>query len=80
MSNLRVTYTTTTLLRVKYTKRFGRIQNMTRPTVKIKRATIVTKKAIHILIDTTRRRKRTTTTSPSPVNKVEPLLNNCPKL
>ena len=45
---------------------------MTRPTVTIKSATIVTKKAIHILIVKTRRRKRTTTTTiTSPVKKVQ---------
>ena len=54
---------------------------MTRPTGKIKSATIVTKKAIHILIVQKIRRKRTTTTTCTiPVNKVNPVLKTCPKI
>ena len=53
----------------------GILKHMKRPTVKIKSATIVTKKAIHILIVPTTRRKGTmTNTSPSPVKKVKPVL------
>ena len=49
---------------------------MTIPTGKIKSATIVTKKAIHILIVQTRRGKTTTTKMKSlcKVNKVKPVL------
>ena len=48
---------------------------MIRPTGKIKIDTIVTEKAIHIrFVPTIKRKRTTTTTSPSPVNKVKPVL------
>ena len=48
---------------------------MTRPTVKIKSATIITKKSIHLLIVPTRIKKRTKmTTIPSTVKKVKPVI------
>ena len=54
---------------------------MTIPTGKIKSATIVTKKAIHLLIVLTRIRNRTTTTtSTSTLKKVNPVLKTCPKI
>ena len=59
----------------------GILKYTTRPTGRIKSATIFTKKTIYLLIVPTRRRKRAmTTTSPSQVKKVKPVLKNCPKI
>ena len=56
------------------------LKHMTRTTGNIKSATIVTKKAIHVLIVQTRTRKRTTRMkSPSPVNKLKSVLKSYPK-
>ena len=55
-----------------------REKHITMPTGKIKSATVVTKKAIHILIFPTKTGKRTmTTTITSPVKKSEPVLKTC---
>ena len=59
----------------------GILKHTTRPTGKIKSATIFTKKTIHLLILPTTRRKRTMViTSTSPVKKVKPGLKTCPKI
>ena len=56
------------------------LKRMTRPTGKINSATIFTKKVVHILIVPTRRVKFTMTkTSPSPANKVKPVLKRVQK-
>ena len=52
----------------------GILKNRTKTTVKIKSATIFTRKATHLLIVPEKRRKRATTTKiPSPVNKPKPV-------
>ena len=54
---------------------------MKRPTGKIKNATIVTKKSIHILIVQTRKRKMTMTKKiPSPAKKLNTVLKTCPNI
>ena len=54
---------------------------MKMPTGKIKSDTTVTKKAIYLLIIQIRRRKgMAMTKSPSPANKVKPLLKICLKI
>ena len=51
------------------------LKHVIKYTVKIKSATIVSKKVIHILIVPTRIKKKTmTTTSASPVRKLNPVL------
>ena len=59
----------------------GILKHMKRPTGKIKSATTVTKKSIHIIIVQTRKRKMTTTKKvPSPAKKVNPVLKTCPNI
>ena len=59
----------------------GILKHIKSPTRKIKSATTIIKKAIHILVVQTRGIKRTMTTkSPSPEKKVKPVLKICPKI
>ena len=59
----------------------GILKHMTRLTGRIKSATIVTKKSIHLLIVQKRGRKRLmTTTSPILAKKVKPVLKTYPKI